>query len=73
MVIGIAKRAKKFDLPVIAVVGDIGDDIENVYSQGVTAVMSINRVAIPIEKAKLRCESDLALTIDTLMRLMEHQ
>ena len=73
VVIGIAKRAKKFDLPVIAVVGDIGDDIENVYSQGVTAVMSINRVAIPIEKAKLRCESDLALTIDTLMRLMEHQ
>lgn len=69
VVVGVARRAKVQNVPVVAVVGDIGDDIENVYSLGVTAVMSINRVAVPFEKARFRCESDLELTVDTLMRL----
>jgi glycerate kinase len=71
VVAGIAKRAKLHDVPVIAVVGDIGEDIENVYSLGVTAVMSINRVAVPFEKARFRCKSDLELTLDSLMRIMK--
>ncbi len=71
VVAGIAKRAKLHDVPVIAVVGDIGEDIENVYSLGVTAVMSINRVAVPFEKARFRCKSDLELTVDSLMRIMK--
>ena len=69
--VGVAKRAKALEIPVIVIAGDIGDDIENVYSLGVTAVMSINRVAVPFEKARLRCESDLELTVDTLMRLLK--
>lgn len=69
VVVGVARRAKVQNVPVVAIVGDIGDDIDNVYSLGVTAVMSINRVAVPFEKARLRCESDLELTIDTFMRL----
>ncbi|HEX7714949.1 MAG TPA: glycerate kinase, partial [Bacillota bacterium] len=71
VVVGVARRAKTQDVPVIAVVGDIGDEIEQIYSQGVTAVFSINRVAVPFEKARLRCESDLALTVDTLMRTLQ--
>lgn len=71
VVVGIAKRAKAFGVPVVAIVGDIGEDVENVYARGVSAVMSINRVAVPFEKARLRCESDLELTVDSLMRIME--
>lgn len=71
VVLGIAARAKKKNVPVIAVVGDIGDDIDEVYGQGITAVMSINRVAVPFEEARLRCERDLALTMDTIMRLLK--
>ena len=71
VVVGVARRAKTQDVPVIAVVGDIGDEIEQIYSQGVTDVFSINRVAVPFEKARLRCESDLALTVDTLMRTLQ--
>lgn len=70
VVIGVARRAKRKNVPVIAVVGDIGDDIDEIYSEGVTAVVSINRSAIPFEKARLRCESDLSLTMDTIMRFM---
>jgi glycerate kinase len=67
---GVAVRAKKQGVPVIAVVGDIGDDIEGIYDAGVSAIVSINRVAVPFEDAKLRSESDLALTMDTIMRLL---
>jgi glycerate kinase len=70
VVIGVARRVKKTGIPVIAVVGDIGDTIEGVYDEGVTAVFSINRVALPFEKAKSRAPSDLKLTIDTLMRFI---
>ncbi|NLM10410.1 MAG: glycerate kinase [Clostridiaceae bacterium] len=67
---GVAIRAKKYGVPVIAVVGDIGDGIEDIYNAGVSAIMSINRVAVPFEIARLRSEKDLALTMNTIMRLL---
>lgn len=71
VVVGVAKRAGDKGVPVVAVVGDIGDDIDGVWSQGVSAVLSINRVAVPFEKAKQRSEKDLALTMDTLFRILK--
>ncbi len=68
VVMGVAKRAKKLGLPVIAVVGDIGDDIEVAYSRGVTAIFSINRVAVPYKEAKTRAQSDLYLTMENIAR-----
>lgn len=70
VVSGVARRAKRQNVPVIAVVGDIGDEIEPVYEQGVRAVVSINRVAVPFSEAKLRSESDLELTMDSILRLL---
>ena len=70
VVIGVARRTKKKGVPLIAIVGDIGDDIEGVYDEGVSAIFSINRVAIPFSEAKLRSKSDLALTMDNLMRFI---
>jgi glycerate 2-kinase len=69
VVIGVARHTKRKKIPLIAIVGDIGDAVEQVYDEGVCAVFSINRVAIPFSEAKLRCESDLTLTMDNLMRL----
>jgi glycerate kinase len=68
VVIGIAKRTKKAGVPLIAVVGDIGDDINAAYDMGVSAVFSINRVAVDYPKAKLRAKNDLALTMDNILR-----
>lgn len=68
VVIGVARRAKKQGVPLIAVVGDIGDEISQAYDEGVSAIFSINRVAVPFTEAKLRCRQDLALTMDNLMR-----
>lgn len=68
VVIGVARRTKKAGIPLIAIVGDIGDNIEGAYDEGVSAIFSINRVAVPFKEAKLRSESDLMLTMDNLMR-----
>lgn len=70
VVIGIAKRTKIKNIPLIAVVGDIADGINDAYEYGVSAIVSINRVAIPYTKAKLRAKSDLKLTMDEIMRLI---
>ena len=71
VVIGIAQRAALIPVPVIAVVGDIGNDMEPAYDMGVSAIYSINRVAVEFPKAKLRSKSDLSLTVDTIMRTLK--
>lgn len=71
VVIGVARRAKTVGVPVIAVVGDIGDNIEKAYDMGVSSILSINRVAVPFREAKLRSRSDLAQTVDDIIRLLK--
>jgi glycerate kinase len=68
VIIGIARRTKAANVPLIAVVGDIGDDISEAYELGVSAVFSINNVAVPFSEAKLRSRDDLTATMDNLMR-----
>lgn len=70
VVIGVAARAKKAKVPVVAVVGDIGDDIMPAYDLGVSAIFSINRVAVPFSQAKPRSRSDMELTVDNLARFL---
>lgn len=70
VVIGVARRAKKQSIPVIAVVGDIGDPVEAAYDQGVTGIFSINRVAVPYSEAKPRAREDLYRTVDNLCRFL---
>ncbi|QAT48925.1 glycerate kinase [Caproiciproducens sp. NJN-50] len=71
VVVGVARRAKKQNIPVLAVVGDVGDSIDSVYDMGVSAVFSINRVAVDFKKAKLRSKDDLSKTMDNIMRLIQ--
>lgn len=71
VVIGVARRTKKAGVPLIAIVGDIGDNIEGAYDEGVNAIFSINRVAVPFKEAKSRSKSDLTLTMENLMRFIK--
>jgi len=71
VVIGIANRTKKAQVPLIAIVGDIGDGIEEAYEKGVSGIFSINRVAVEFKDAKERAKQDLYLTVDNLMRYMK--
>lgn len=67
VVIGVARHTKKLGIPLIAVVGDIGDDIDAAYEQGVSGIFSINRVAVDFKVAKERSKDDLKLTMQNLL------
>jgi len=71
VVIGVARQAKKKGVKVIAFVGDIGDDIEGAYKEGVTGIFSTNRVAKPYKEIRGRAKSDMALTVDNLLRFQK--
>lgn len=73
VVIGVARRAKDSKVPVVAIVGDIGDNIEPAYGEGVAAIFSINRVAVDFKLAKGRAKNDMLLTMDNLMRFCKLQ
>ncbi len=68
VVIGVSQRSVKQNVPVVAVVGDVGDDATAAYDKGVTAIFSINRLAIPFEKASLRSKQDLTSTVNDILR-----
>lgn len=70
VVIGVARRAKRFGVPVIAIVGDVGDDIGRAYDEGVTAIFPINRVALPYSEARLRAKKDLRATVEDVARVI---
>lgn len=67
VVIGVARKAKAKGVKVVAIVGDIGNDVGGAYKEGVTGIFSINRVAVPYKEARVRAKSDLALTMENLL------
>ena len=68
---GVASRAVKQSVPVIAVVGDVLDDAYEAYGIGVTAIFSINRLAIPFSEAKHRSRIDYIHTFEDVLRLLK--
>ncbi|QOY36629.1 glycerate kinase [Anaerobacillus isosaccharinicus] len=49
--IGVARKAKKFGVPVIAIVGSIGEGAEIVYNYGIDAIVDIVSEPISLDKA----------------------
>ncbi len=66
--VGVAWRAREKQVPVVALVGDVGEGYEALYDQGLTAIFSTNARAVPFEQAKSTCKQDLAFLVDSLMR-----
>ena len=70
VVSGVAARCRKAGLPVVAVVGQIGQGFEEMYQQGLTAVFSINRAAQPFAESRFHAGENLALTMENIARLL---
>lgn len=71
VVSGVARRARQAGVPVIAIVGDIGDEAYRAYEHGISAIFSTNRQAIDFNKARYRCVEDLVRCTDNLMRFIK--
>ena len=70
VVSGVAARCRKAGVPVVAVVGQIGQGFEGMYQQGLTAVFSINRAAQPFAESRFHAGENLALTMENIARLL---
>ena len=70
VVVGVARRAQKLGVPVVAVVGDVGSGLEGIYAQGISSIVSINCVAVPFELARKRAKEDMAFTFENTLRLL---
>lgn len=71
VIAGVTRRAKKAGVPVVAVVGGIGEGAEEAYKEGLSAMFSINRMPIDFSLARLDAKSNLALAVDNIMRLIQ--
>ena len=70
VIAGVAKRAKQYGVPVVAVVGAVGDDADGVYDLGVCGVFTTNHTPVPFEIAKLHSHENLRRTARNLMGFM---
>lgn len=67
VVAGVAKRAKRANVPVVAVVGAIGNGADGIYDLGVCSVFTTNHMPVPFEVAKLHAHENLRRTARNLM------
>ena len=66
---GVARRAKAAGVPLVALVGQIGEGFEPMYHRGLSAVFSINRAAQPLEESAPHAAENLGLTAENVLRL----
>ncbi len=70
VVIGVAHRTKRLGIPLLAVVGEMADGLEEAYDLGVDAIFSINTKAQDFSRSRFHSEENLFITMDNLMRLI---
>lgn len=70
VVVGVARRAAAKRVPVVAVVGAVGDRAEEVYTLGITSVFSINRRAEDFSVSRHKTKENFAAAMDNIMRLL---
>jgi len=70
VVIGVARRARARGVPVIALVGGLGEGWRGAYAEGVTAMLSINTRPMTLEEAGHHAEENLAATTENLLRIL---
>jgi glycerate kinase len=69
VVIGVAQRAKKLGVPVVAVVGGADTGIDAAYDMGVSAVFTINRLPQDLSVSRSHSHENLAFAMDNILRL----
>lgn len=68
---GVAKLAKKYNIPVIAIAGGIGKDAEDLYSKGFDSIFSIVHKPMSLEEAMEDSALLLQKTAERIMRVIK--
>lgn len=71
VVMGVANRSQKYKTPVIVVTGAIGENIQEAYNKGITAIFSINKEPMEFSKSALKSKENMILTMKNILRLLK--
>ena len=71
VVIGISQRAKKQNVPVIAIVGGAEGNLDGAYDKGVTSIFAINRLPQDFSISKNYSRENLSNTAGDILRLIK--
>lgn len=67
---GVAKVAKQYNKPVFACAGHIGEQIEVLYKEGITAIFGILNKADSLDNALKLGEANLERTVENIVRVL---
>ena len=67
---GVATRCKAKAVPLVVLAGVIGEDAEEVYGSGVSAVFCTNRAARPAAELAEHCKNDYIAALGDILRLI---
>lgn len=68
--LGVAKVAKMYNKPVIALAGRIGEGTEVLYDLGIDSIFGIMRGVTSLEEALLHGKDNVEITSENIVRLM---
>lgn len=71
VVMGVANRSQKYKTPVIVVTGAIGENIQEAYNKGITAIFSINKEPMEFSKSALKSKENMILTMENILGLLK--
>jgi len=71
-VLGVAAIAKKYNVPVIAIAGKVGDGIDEIYDLGVTSIYSIIDQPMKLEEAMEQADNLIRSCIENIMRMVKY-
>ena len=69
--IGVSLVAKKYNIPVIALAGKVGEGIETLYPLGISSVIGILPGVVTLDEALADGEKNVTKTTENLMRLIQ--
>jgi glycerate kinase len=71
VVAGVAKRSRAMGVPVVAIVGGIDGDIDEIYEMGVNSVFAINRMPEDFSVSRHKSVENLSATVDNVLRILK--
>ncbi|MBQ7308076.1 MAG: glycerate kinase [Clostridia bacterium] len=71
VVIGVARKAKEKNVPVISIVGGAEGDLTKAYEQGVTAIFTINKLPQDLSISKHFSKENLEFAVENILRFLK--
>lgn len=68
---GVARTGKKYNRPVIAIAGQVGQNIDGLYDEGFTAIFGIVPKMMPIEEAMKNGPENIEATCYNIAKLLD--